>query len=109
MKDLSELRQYRVKGTDDDDGGAFVIPYGRKRLLVVASHGMGWDHVSVSLNTRTPRWDEMEHVKRLFFRDDEWAMQLHAPPSKHISIHPNCLHIWRPHDFQMPLPDPMMV
>jgi len=66
-------------------------------MRVMASAGMGWDHVSISRQNRCPNWPEMEHIKRLFFRDDETAMQLHVPPSDHISIHPYCLHLWRPH------------
>jgi hypothetical protein len=38
----------------------------------------------------------MEFVKRIFFADDETAMQLHVPLAEHISHHPYCLHIWRP-------------
>jgi hypothetical protein len=51
----------------------------------------------------------MEHVKRLFFADDECAMQLHVPPVAHISIHPFCLHIWRPQGTVIPLPPSYMV
>jgi hypothetical protein len=38
----------------------------------------------------------MAFVKRLFFRDDETAMQLHVPASDHVNQHPYCLHLWRP-------------
>lgn len=91
-----------------EDGGAYRVQF-REVFTVVASYGGGWDHVSVSLVYRTPKWDEMEHIKRIFFEDDEWAMQLHAPPSKHLSIHPYTLHIWRPHDHTIPIPHPLMV
>jgi hypothetical protein len=63
-----------------------------------------WDHVSVSLPRRCPNWPEMEFVKRLFFRDDEAAMQLHPPLSDYVSCHPYCLHIWRPTEAAIPLP-----
>jgi hypothetical protein len=46
----------------------------------------------------------MEQVKRIFFLPNEIAMQLHVAESNHISIHPNCLHIWRPHGVEIPLP-----
>jgi hypothetical protein len=46
----------------------------------------------------------MEQIKRLFFNDNEVAMQLHVTPDNHISVHPHCLHIWRPHDVEIPLP-----
>lgn len=75
----------------DDEHGAFRINGPRNRVLrVIASSGDGWDHVSVSLPDRTPTWEEMEHVKRLFFRDDETAMQLHVPPGEHINFATTC-------------------
>ena len=95
----------------DETCGAFEVPSMRSGHLmyVIASSGEGWDHVSVSLAKRTPNWYEMEQVKRLFFQDDEVAMQLHIPPDKHIDIHPNCLHLWRPHMVEIPLPPDWMV
>ena len=51
----------------------------------------------------------MEHIKRLFFADDETAMELHVPPDKHINTHPNCLHLWRPQDQPIPLPPSIFV
>lgn len=93
-----------------DPYGAFLIPgpCGRDLKCIVSSD-LGWDHVSISLENRCPNWQEMEFIKRVFFKDDEWAMQLHAPPSKHISVHPYCLHIWRPHDKEIPIPPPEFI
>lgn len=107
MRDLRVLRQYCVES--GIDGGGFVIPFEGRELLVAASYGMGWDHVSVSVPNRTPNWREMEYVKRLFFKDDEWAMQLHAPPAKHINVHPYCLHMWRPQTQDIPVPAEIMI
>jgi len=126
MRDLRELNRYRVAlppniaalwGVQPFGGGlaeicgAFVMPspIDNRQLRILASNGDGWDHVSVSLVNRCPRWSEMEHVKRAFFRDDEIAMQLHVPPRDHISLHPFCLHLWRPHEGAIPLPPPAMV
>jgi hypothetical protein len=113
MRDLDELANYAIE--QDDDGGAFLIAYRRPRsgirvqLRVIASHGMGWDHVSVSLGHRCPTWEEMSFIKRLFFLPDEVVMQLHVAESSHINIHPHCLHLWRPQHAEIPLPDPLMV
>lgn len=120
MRNLRLLDAYRdasprvvaIYGDAGDHGsGVFRIPSptGGQLLAVVASSGEGWDHVSVSLPNRCPNWPEMEHVKRLFFRDDETAMQLHVPPSEHISIHPHCLHLWRPTAGDIPRPPGWMV
>lgn len=100
-----------------DDFGVFQIPSpvsGQMlRVLVSAANtdaGLApWDHVSVSLPNRCPNWPEMESIKRLFFRDDEAAMQLHPPLSDYRSHHPYCLHIWRPADIEIPLPPGIMV
>ena len=95
----------------DADGGAFTTksPVDRRLLRIIASNGMGWDHVSVSRSDRTPTWSELEFVKRLFFTEDEVAMQLHVPPANHINVHPHCLHLWRPQAEPIPMPPEYMV
>lgn len=92
-------------------GGAFKIasPIDGALMSVLAVNGEGWDHVSVSRANRCPNWPEMEHVKHLFFMNDETAMQLHVPPADHINIHPYCLHLWRPHEVMIPRPPSWMV
>ena len=113
MKPLRSLRQYRVRNTGlpqdaGDFGGIFLLPYPANatvKLNCIASIGEGWDHVSVSLNLpRCPSWTEMDFVKRAFFQPDEVAMQLHVATDDHISIHPYVLHLWRPHEADIPLP-----
>lgn len=86
------IERNRIDGYSGDMNGAYQFGH----LRVFASDGMGWDHVSVSLRTRCPTWDEMEMVKRLFFKPDETAMQLHVPESDHINDFEFCLHLWRP-------------
>lgn len=90
----------------DETCGVFAVPspIDGGELCVIASSGAGWDHVSVSRRNRCPNWPEMDYVKRLFFRDDECAMQLHVPVADHISVHPNCLHLWRPLKEDIPRP-----
>ena len=110
MRPLTQLKEYAIPGVLlSDSSGAFMVPCGGNHLRVIASTGMRWDHVSVSLEHRIPDWIELEHVKRLFFRDNEWAYQLHAPPTQHINIHPNCLHLWRPQKQKIPLPPAILV
>lgn len=105
MRDLDALDKYRVNtgvdvhwgGPGDKRGGAFVFGSDTADVLlrVIASVDRGWDHVSVSLEDRTPTWAEMEQIKRLFFKDHETAYQLHVPAKDHINIHPYTLHLWR--------------
>jgi len=110
MRDMADLAN--LADEIGDDGGSFLIPspVDAAPMCVIASFGLGWDHVSVSRRNRCPNWPEMEHVKRLFFRPGEVAMQLHVPAEQHINLHPNTLHIWRPNDGrEIPLPPPFMV
>lgn len=120
MKDLRLLDAYRntsarvvelFGSTGDSNSGVFEVPGPRiSRLLrVIATADAGWDHVSVSLSNRCPTWEEMEHIKRLFFRDDETAMQLHVPPTDHVNVKATCLHLWRPHVGEIPRPPAWMV
>lgn len=87
------------------DHGAFIITRLNGEIIrIIAAKGGGWEHLSISLAHRVPKWDEMELVKRTFFKDNEWAFQLHAPPKEHINCHPYVLHIWRPCDGKIPIP-----
>lgn len=114
MRNLDLLEVYRNRAAaksfygyeGDDTCGVFEVPYadGKVSLAIIASSDGDWDHVSVSTKNRCPSWAEMEHVKRLFFKDDETAMQLHVPPSDHRSYHPYCLHLWRPQRVEIPRP-----
>ena len=81
----------------EDEGPDFVV---------VASNGDGWDHVSVSTANRCPTWEEMDRIKRIFFKPGEVAMQLHLPPDDHINCHPYTLHLWRPHGVKRAIPLP---
>lgn len=96
-------------GCTDGNNGLFVVPSGDVVLTVIASDGMGWDHVSVGLDRRCPTWEEMDAIKRLFFRDDEWAVQYHPADAECINNHPFCLHLWRPQGIEIPKPLPEMV
>lgn len=120
MRDLTELNAWRLHDREvieaygwagDGTCGAFSIPspIDRQPLMIVASANEGWDHVSVSRKNRCPNWAEMEHIARLFFADDETAVQFHVPPDRHINVHPYCLHWWRPLGVELPLPPAIFV
>jgi len=111
FRDTSRAVRAYYGGIGDETCGVFNVPspIDGGEMRIIASSEEGWDHVSVSRKNRCPNWPEMEHVKRLFLRDNECAMQLHVPTSDHINVHPNCLHIWRPHDVEIPRPPSIMV
>lgn len=99
------LRRFGSYG-DETVGRFFVVPPGHMvPLVVIAAADGDWDHVSVSASGRTPTWSEMEAIKRMFFKDDETAMQLHVPPSEHVNNHPHVLHLWRPARQAIPRPE----
>jgi hypothetical protein len=110
VRNLLLLDIYRVAGDFGGDG-AFRVPSPTdfRLMTVVASTGYGWDHVSVSQHKRCPNWPEMDHIKSLFFKDDETAMQLHVPAADHVNNHPYCLHLWRPQNIEIPRPPSIMV
>lgn len=122
MRDLTKLDNFRMRTPQvlkrygsygDETCGAFLIPLpGQSRILkCLASNSEGWDHVSVSVDghQRTPTWGEMAFVKTVFFKMDEIAWEYHMNVSDHINDHPFVLHIWRKHDFTMPLPPKVFV
>lgn len=75
-----------------------VLPDG-KMLTVIASvgkepDGKHWLHVSVAHPNRLPTYDEVCQVKDLFIGEERTAYHLFPKRSKHVNIHPNCLHLW---------------
>lgn len=105
MRAPKTLEKYRV--TDGPRGTPRGATYGdwenvrlpsNQRCKIVACDGkeIGWDHVSVSLKHRCPTWEEMDWIKRLFWEPQDAVLQFHPAESNHISIHPYCLHMWRP-------------
>jgi hypothetical protein len=93
--------------------GAFFVVGPMTRMLKIISSGSdreyNWEHVSVSLENRTPVWDEMCFVKNLFWREDECVVQYHPPKSEYVNHHPYCLHLWRPMNVGFPLPPSILV
>lgn len=68
---------------------------GEPSLTVIASDGLGWEHVSVSTYKRCPTWDEMTYVKDRFWGVQDLVVQFHPPESEYVNRHPYCLHLWR--------------
>ncbi len=113
MKTLEELKvtPNLLIGRTGIDGGQGEIHFGKMIASVIWSTGGGWEHVSVAPYRRsyTPSWDEMCKVKEMFFHDDEVVVQYHPAKSQYVNIVPNCLHLWRPTEQEMPTPPSIMV
>lgn len=93
---------------EDGNNGIFFIP---DLLRVIASDGLGWEHVSVSKKYEMPSWEEMCKIKELFWDDPEdWAIQYHPRKSSYVNNHSFCLHLWCPVDKSgFKLPDSFLV
>jgi hypothetical protein len=95
--------QFRHKKGDfkttqaDGNNGVFIIHSLKlkNQLTVICSDGMGWEHVSISLNTRSPTWEEMTFVKNKFWDKEDLVVQFHPVESDYINNHEFCLHLWR--------------
>jgi hypothetical protein len=97
MRNLGELDNCR--GTDAAVQDIFRGLFRGECSFCVARTGVGRDRVSPNLRRSYPNWyRELEHVKRLFFRGGETAMQLHVPPSEHARLAAATLHLWAPID-----------
>lgn len=106
------IRTHPQLGTDDSYGnnGMFLFRWEGYRIACQASDGLGWEHVSVSINRRrTPTWEIMVHVKDMFWDEEDTVIQIHPPRSQYVNYHPYCLHLWRPIGVAIPLPLPEMV
>lgn len=96
-------------GMGDGNNGCFRFSYGGDLFTVIASDGAGWEHVSVSLTYRTPKWTEMCYIKNLFWDDEDCVVQYHPPRSDYVNNHPYCLHLWRQINKDFPIPPSILV
>lgn len=98
------------------NNGAFVLPspIGHVRqLAIIASDGMGWEHVSVHARVGremfTPYWDEMCFIKKAFWDAEDVVIQYHPKESEYVNNAPAVLHLWRKIGFEMPTPPSILV
>lgn len=93
------------------NNGAFRLEVDGLKVLVIASDGEGWEHVSVSRSDghAIPSWRLMCRIKELFWDLEDCVVQYHPPTSKYVNFHPQCLHLWRKVGFEFPQPPAWMV
>lgn len=113
--------KYRLQkgymGSDSSYGnnGVFLIPQLGVTITCIASDGLGWEHVSVSLIDkngtvkRTPTWESMNRVKDLFWSEDDCVIQYHPPKEDYINNHNYCLHLWRPIGVEIVRPPSILI
>lgn len=95
--------------TTDAEGfnGMFRLTIDGCLVRCVASDGMGWKHVSVSLEYQPktcPSWRLMCKVKDLFWDKDEVVLQYHPAKKDYVNFHEGCLHLWQPFENGRPVP-----
>lgn len=98
---IDRYRDMKLSAPQNKNNGLFWIPVKSHLLMVIASDGLGWDHVSVSLRNRNPNWEEMCSIKDLFFDKEETVIQFHT---EYVNNHRYCLHMWRKQDQEHELP-----
>lgn len=113
MKTLDEIKESRriIVGMIGADGGMGEIHLATWSGSVIWSNGGGWEHVSVApyKHRIIPSWDDMCLVKDIFFNEDECVVQFHPPKSEYVNNMPNCLHLWKSLEEEMPMPPSIMV
>lgn len=93
----------------DGNNGAFVIRMDFRDFLIIASDGMGWEHVSVSTANRCPKWEEMCLIKDIFWDEEDCVIEYHPAKSEYVNNHPHTLHLWRPIATEIPKPPSILV
>lgn len=123
MSDWKFLNKYRVMAPqqplldryistpENGFNGMFRFRLRGEMVMCVASDGLGWQHVSVTIEhyPKPPRWQTMCEVKDLFWEPQDWVVQFHPAKKDYVNMHPGCLHLWRPTEKTMPTPDSLMV
>jgi len=105
---------------EDGPNGVFMFKNQQgSHIRLIASDGMGWEHVSVSLLSMganqeitiiLPTWETMCFVKSLFWDEEECVIEYHPPKSRYVNVHPGVLHLWRPCEGPgIPMPPLIMV
>lgn len=111
---VKDRRVLRVMDANPEDGMHCMVCLNRDMnhpATVIASWGLGWDHVSAHFDGRRtpPTWEEMCELKDVFFTYDECVMQLHPRKKDWVNIHSTTLHLWRPQNEPIPTPPKIMV
>lgn len=116
--------EYRLKhgplasSASDGNNGFLKIPHYRIKnysLYCQITDGEGWEHVSVSVGekgkkqSRCPTWEEMCWVKNQFWDDTDCVIQFHPAKEEYVNMHPWVLHLWRPTNQAIRIPDKLMV
>lgn len=80
---------YGLKAFQRDDG--LLVTFSAS---LVHDPNKVWIHIGISRPNKLPNYHDMVEVKRVFIGEEVQAIHLYPKESKHINIHPRCLHLW---------------
>ncbi len=114
MRPIEEIKSTRnlfieAEAPNDGMGGYYYDSITNKRLNFIFSYQMGWEHLSVSMPSRTPNWDQMCRMKDIFWGEDEACVEYHPKKEDYVNNHQHCLHIWKPTKVELPTPPSILV
>lgn len=114
MKSIEEIKKtpnlfIEAETKNDGMGGKYYDKYTGKWLNFIFSYQMGWEHLSVSMPSRTPTWDQMCIMKDIFWNKNEACVEYHPREEDYVNNHKHCLHIWRPTHETLPIPPSILV
>jgi hypothetical protein len=62
------MRHGNMRSNDDyGNNGVFIVHLNGVAVTCIASDTDGWEHVSMSIPSRSPTYDEMERIKTVFW------------------------------------------
>lgn len=114
IKDIADLFNKKRQTISD-------IKFGRHRNLNPSEPSkytglnVFWEHVSISVGPkrlepkRCPTWLEMCYIKDIFWDNNDTVIQYHPAAENYVNCHKFVLHLWRPINVNLPLPDPILV
>lgn len=114
MKNIEEIKKtpnlfIEAETKNDGMGGKYYDKYTGKWLNFIFSYQMGWEHLSVSMPSRTPTWEQMCIMKDIFWNKNEACVEYHPREEDYVNNHKHCLHIWRPTHEPLPIPPSILV
>lgn len=113
MKSREEIRKTTnliiEAESDDGFGGKYYDKINNKWLNFIFSHQLGWEHLSVSMLSKTPNWEQMCMMKDIFWGKDEACVEYHPKEEDYVNNHKHCLHIWKPTESELPIPPSFLV
>ncbi|QHB37183.1 hypothetical protein QDA03_gp58 [Microbacterium phage Terij] len=90
------------------DGWRMYSKNGRSSVIVTVAvweDGEQWVHASIAHEDRLPSYADLVVLHRSVWGETGYAFQVFAPPSDHVNIHANALHLWGRLDGERTHPD----